>query len=61
VLKEAANRALTQSGKNNEAPTAESSAEGGAAPAEQNLQPKPSKEERILRDVETGLNLLFGK
>lgn len=60
VLKEAANRALTQSGSNNEASPDE---EGEpAAPADgQNLLPKPSKEERILRDVETGLQLLFGK
>jgi hypothetical protein len=67
VLKEAANRALTQSSSSQEKPAAESEtttqpgAEGGAIPTEQNLQPKPSKEERILREVESGLNLLFGQ
>ncbi len=60
VLKEAANRALTQPGSNNEV-----SPDAGRTPAApaggQNLLPKPSKEERILRDVETGLQLLFGQ
>lgn len=67
VLKEAARRALTQSGKDEEAPTGgdgasqDASAEEGEASAEQNLQAKPSKEEKVLRDVEAGLNLLFGQ
>lgn len=56
ILKNAANRALTQSGKKAEAPAGKDEATSG-----QNLQPKPSKEERILRDVESGLNLLFGQ
>lgn len=59
ILKEAANRALTQFGNNNQTPTDEPAEDGGEAPAGQNLQPKPSKEEKILRDVEAGLNLLF--
>lgn len=57
ILKEAANRALTRSGGEREAPATQ----GGETPSEQNLQSKPSKEERIIRDVEAGLNLLFGK
>lgn len=57
ILKEAANRALTRSGRETEAPVTQD----GETSTEQNLQPKPSKEERIIRDVEAGLNLLFGK
>lgn len=57
ILKNAANRALTQSGKKEK----EAPAGDDEATSEQNLQPKPSKEERILRDVESGLNLLFGQ
>ncbi|PXA03649.1 hypothetical protein DDZ13_10145 [Coraliomargarita sinensis] len=64
MLKQAANRALTQPAKQKDEPAAEGETpaepgtEDGEAPSEQNLKPKPSKEEKILRDVETGLDLL---
>lgn len=67
VLKEAANRALTQPTQKKQKPAtqdgsnAEPAAEGKVPPTEQNLQSKPTKEERIIRDVEQGMNLLFGQ
>ncbi|HKK18141.1 MAG TPA: AsmA-like C-terminal region-containing protein, partial [Opitutales bacterium] len=67
ILKEAANRALRKPAEATEQPAAEDEAAGDAAaqegesPTQQNLQAEPSKEEKIIRDVERGLNLLFGQ
>ncbi|MGB0744156.1 MAG: AsmA-like C-terminal region-containing protein, partial [Opitutales bacterium] len=68
VLRQAANRALRESKKEEEetpdtaetavAPQAE---EEAAVPTEQVPEEKLSKEERILRDVGTGLDILFGR
>lgn len=56
ILKEAANRAFTQSPKDIE--EAAGNAEGKGTPPELDLKKKPSKEERIIRDVESGLQIL---
>lgn len=56
ILKDAANRALTQSPKDKE--EAAQDAGGQNTDTEQNLQEKPSKEEKIIQDVETGLQIL---
>lgn len=66
ILKQAANRALRGSSKEEAPPTeGETATDPGGdesqAPAKQNLQPEPTEEERIIRDVESGLNLLFGQ
>lgn len=57
ILKQAANRALREPSEENKAPVDQE----GEAPSEPSQQPEPSKEEKILRDVGTGLNLLFGE
>lgn len=65
ILKEAANRALTESPRKKEeaVPEGETATEPKAVeatetPTEQNLQKKPSKEEKIIQDVEKGIELL---
>ena len=66
LLKQAANKALSESSKKRgktpaEADTAGEPAAAGEAAAGEESPRKPSKEEKIIRDVGAGLNLLFGE